>query len=309
LKKITIVIMALAAGACILLTPAPSHAVEVGFGVNGMYDMWLPAFKRLHFGEPCKLAGYNLKNNDDASLMLGPELGIYTEEWKVNIAVLFGVTKNYLYYSSVAWDVTMWDLSFYSTHSPYVIYGEESARRYDADVKVAKRLNDYFNLNFGARFNYGGGEGSQYRTYITTPFMPYNFGKDKYHLWQVGPEIGIGFNYTIKGFTVYLDINGLINGGNNYLERKLILPMFLPAIVPSEYDGDFLGFGFDTDVGVSYYIEKAHMSLGIGFRWVGVVCVSLGNDGSVLDLSHREGWMTGYWDHFYGLTFNVGFRF
>ncbi len=110
--------------------------------------------------------------------------------------------------------------------SPYIMVGDSSARRYDADLKVAKRLNDFFNFNFGARFSYGGGEGSRFHLYLP---LDLNFGNDKYHLWQVGPELGVGFNYTIKGFTVYLDVNGLFNGGNNYLERKLVSAEWPPV--------------------------------------------------------------------------------
>lgn len=298
--------LSLAISILVTVIPAPSHAVEVGIGMSGMYDMWLPAFKRLHAGEACKLYGNDFKHDHDGSLMLGPELGIYTEEWKINLSVLFGVTKNKLSYSSGVWDMIVWNVTDPALFRPYLMTGDGSARRYDADVKVAKRLNDYFNFNFGARFNYGSGEGSQYRIHLPLSF---NFGNDKFHLWQVGPEIGVGFNYTIKGFTIYLDVNGLINGGNNYLERKLLRPILLPYLIPYEYSTDFLGFGFDTDIGVSYYIEQAHMIVGIGFRWIGVVCVSMGDDSPTMDLAHTEDWMTGYWDHFYGLTFNVGFRF
>lgn len=298
-------VLALAAGMVIIAAPTPSRAIEVGFGLSGMYDMWLPAFRYLHAGEACKLAGEGLKHDNDGGLMLGPELGIYTMDWKLNLQVLFGVTKNDLSYSSAVWDATVWN--FVGPPSPpYIMIGEGSTRRYDADLKVAVRLNDYFNFNIGGRFNYGDGEGSQFRFHIPLAF---NYGNDSYHIWQVGPELGIGFNYTIEGFTIYLDANVLVNGGNNYLERKLAWPGLFPYVVPFKYDTDFLGFGFDTDAGVSYYIEKAHILLGMGFRWVGVVCVSLSDYSSTTDLTHKEGWMTGEWDHLYGLTFNVGFRF
>lgn len=302
------VIAGMALAVCIVsaAAPSPSSAIEFGIGVNGMYDMWLPVYKRLHVGEPCRVAGYNLKHDNDGSFMLGPELGIYTEDLKICVSALFGVTRNSLEYSSIVWDPSVWYIYPQTPQTACVVIGDGSARRYDADLKIAKALNDLFNINFGARFNYGGGDGSQFRLHMPLDF---NFGEDTYHIWQVGPEIGIGFNYSNSGFTIYIDVNGLVNGGNNYLERKLVLPRFLPCLLPFKYDGDFLGFGFDTDIGASYYIEQAHMLIGIGFRWVGVVCVSLENDDSVLDLSHRNGWMTGYWDHFYGLTFTVGFRF
>ncbi|MBN2158299.1 MAG: hypothetical protein JW807_02810 [Spirochaetes bacterium] len=303
-------IMFAALAVCLFITvaPAPSRAVEIGFGINGMYDIWLPAFKKLHTGETCGLIGKEIKSDDDGSLMLGPELGFYTEEWKVNFAVHFGVTRNALSYSSLVWDITVWHFIPGLPFNPYIAIGDEDTRRYDADIKIAKRLNNYFNLNFGARFNYGTGEGSQFRLYpLAGPWL--NLGGDEYHFWQVGPEVGIGFNYTVKGFTVFLDVNGLINGGNNYLERRLIRPGLWPFLIPFEYETDLLGFGFDTDIGVNYYIEPAHMLIGIGFRWVGVVCASLSDDGSVLDLTHDDGWISGEWDHFYGFTFNVGFRF
>jgi hypothetical protein len=308
LKKVITAIITMIVVFAAAARPAPVRAAqaEASLGITGMYDWWLPAFQKLHYGDATRYLGRLAKHDEDGSFMLGPTLKVWFGTWRMELTALFGLSKNDFVYSSLNWDVTLWHFIDPNLFRGYIALGDSSARRYDVDLKFAKSLHRFVNFNIGGRFNYGDGEGSLYRLYVPLDF---NFGEDKYHLWQVGPIIGIGFNFEIKNLTIYLDVNGLVNLGNNYLERKLARPFLIPYLVPFKYDTYFLGFGFDTDAGVEYYIEQAHISVGAGFRWVGVVCASVDDDSSMLDLSYKEKWMDGEWDHFFGITFNVSYTF
>ncbi|OHD62998.1 MAG: hypothetical protein A2176_09220 [Spirochaetes bacterium RBG_13_51_14] len=306
MKNSVIIILIVAAVAAI---GKPALAAEVKLGVTGMYDMWKPPFKKLHNGETSGLLATGGKFDEDGSFMLGPSLEVAFGSWKMILLPLFGVVKNDFSYSSFVMDLTLWDIISGLLPGTYLAVGDSSARRYDVDLKFAKRIHRFFNFNIGARFNYGDGEGSQFRLYLPgTP--PVDLVDDEYHLWQLGPVIGVGFIYEIKGFSIFADVNGIVNFGNNYLERKQLI-IFFPwsYLVPFKYDTNFLGFGFDTDIGMAYYIAPAHLTVGASFRWVGVVCASAGDDGSVLDLGYDDGWISGKWDHFYGVMFFVSYKF
>ena len=301
---ITTIIVVFAAAAM----HVPARAAEASLGITGMYDWWQPAFLDLHYGDATRLLGTKIKHDEDGSFMLGPALKVWFGTWRMDLTALFGVSKNEFVYSSLNWDLTVWNIVG-TPPDPirgYITIGDSTARRYDVDLKFAKSIHRFVNFNIGGRFNYAKGDGSLYRVYIPLDF---NFGEDDYRLWQVGPVVGIGFNFEIKNFTLYFDVNGLVNLGDNYLERKLAFPRLYPYLIPFKYDTYFLGFGFDTDAGVEYYIEPAHLTVGAGFRWVGVVCASVDDDSSMLDLSYRDHWMDGEWDHFYGITFNVSYTF
>jgi hypothetical protein len=288
--------------------PAPARAADASLGISCMYDWWLPAFQKLHYGDATRLLGTRIKHDEDGSFMLGPALKVWFGTWRMDLTALFGVSKNEFAYSSLNWDVTVWNIVGppYDPIRCYITIGDSSARRYDVDLKFANSIHRFVNFNIGGRFNYADGEGSLYRLYMPLAF---NFGEDAYHLWQVGPIIGVGFNFEIKNLTIYFDVNALVNLGDNYLERKLALPSLYPWVVPFKYDAYFLGFGFDTDAGIEYYIEPAHLTIGAGFRWVGVVCAAVDDDSSMLDLSYQDKWMNGRWDHFFGITFNISYMF
>lgn len=288
------------------LRPLPANAAEASLGVTAMYDWWQPPFLKLHYGDATRLFGFRMKHDEDGSFMLGPTLKVWFGPWRMDLTGLFGVTKNDFAYSSLNWDFTVWNILGPDLIRNYIMIGDSSARRYDVDLKFAKSIHRFVNFNIGGRFNYADGDGSQYRLYIPIDF---NFGQDDYHFWQVGPVIGIGFNFEIKNFTIYFDINGIVTIGDNYLERKLVFPRLYPYLIPFKYDTYFLGFGFDMDAGIAYYIAPAHLSIGVGFRWVGVVCASVDDDGSMLDLSYKDHWINSEWDHFYGITFNVSYKF
>jgi hypothetical protein len=310
LKNVIIAIITILVVFAAAARPLPVRAAqaEASLCIACMYDWWYPVFQNLHYGDATRFLGTTIKHDEDGSFMLGPTLKVWFGKWRMELTPLFGASKNDFRYSSLNWDVTVWNIISPPPYPNwgYITVGDSTARRYDVDLKFAKSLHRFFNFNIGGRFNYGGGEGKLYRFYMPLDF---NYGEDKYHLWQVGPVIGIGFNVEIKNLTIYFDVNGIINLGNNYLERKLVLPGLFPWVVPFKYDTYLLGFGFDTDAGIEYYIEQAHISVGAGFRWVGVVCAAVDDNSSLLDLSYQDKWMNGRWDHFFGITFSVSYTF
>lgn len=289
-----------------LARPSSARAAEVQLGAVGMVDWWNPVFKMLHTGETTKLIGFEMGSDISPSFMLGPTLGVKFSSWNMTLTPLFGVSRNEFSSSSFVWDVPLLALPFES----YLQINESKARRYDVDLKFAKSIHKFFNITIGARFNYGDGEGQNLRLGWSGPGI--NFGKDEYSVWQLGPSFGLGFNYEIKGFTVYANAAFLLTFGENYLERKLFFGGLFPIIrwvIPNKYDTYFLGFGLDTEAGVAYFIAPARVTVGVGFRWVGTVAANLDDSGQTLDLSYNKGWIGGEWDHFYGLIFKVTYKF
>jgi hypothetical protein len=307
MKKI-LILAAMAMALVAIMGPAPAGAVEVKIGATGMYDWWDPPFKELHEGKSSSLFYGGLKHENDGSFMLGPELDLKWGSWRMQLLGLFGVTRNEFSYTDYMWDFTLWNFTTPRVQMANFNIGESKARRYDVDLKFGKSIIKYLYINFGARFNYAKGDGSQFIFYPSGGPL-FNFGEYDYHYYQVGPLVGLGFEYEIKGFSIYADVNFLVNFGNNYLERKLLFPSLYPYLIPFKYDTDVVGFGFDTDIGVAYFIAPAHISVGLGFRWVGVVCVPGHDDSSMIDFGYRNSWVKNRWDHFYGITMNVSARF
>ncbi len=314
MKKIMIIAV-IAIALVAVLRPAPAEAVQVKVGLSGMYDWWEAPFAKFHEGKSDSLFHVGLKDDADGSFMLGPELNLKWGGWRMGLLALFGVTKNEFSYTNLKWDMTLWNLLHLMGNNAMglplgnINIGDSSARRYDVDLKFGKSLVQYLYLNFGARFNYAKGNGSQFLIYLPWQDPYINLGDYDYHYYQVGPLLGLGFEYEIKGFTIYFDVNGIVNFGNHELERKLIFRIPYSYLIPFEYDTDIIGFGFDTDIGVAYFIAPAHISIGAGFRWTGVVCVAGEDDSSMIDFAYRKSWIKGKWDHFYGITFNVSARF
>lgn len=304
--KKTLIIAAIAVALLAVMGPAPAGAVQVKIGLAGMYDIWDPPFKKLHEGKSNSLIHAGLKDDADGSLMLGPALNLKWGGWRMDLQALFGVMKNEFDYTNYRWDLTLWNLPGFGQRLDWITVGDYSARRYDVDLKFGKSIVQYLYFNFGARFNWADGSGSQFRI---APGPGLNFGEDDFRYFQVGPIIGIGFEYEIKGFSFYFDVNGIVNFGNHNLERKYLFPFPWSYVMPFKYDTDIIGFGFDTDIGMAYFIAPAHISIGVGFRWVGVVCVPGEDDSSMIDFAYRDKWVKGKWDHFYGFTFNVSARF
>lgn len=300
---IAVIVIALVA----VMMPAPAGAVQVKVGLSGMYDIWDPPFKELHSGKSTSLFYGGMKDDDDGSLMLGPALGLKWGGWRMDLQALFGVTKNEFSYTNLKYDLTLWANPILNlVPSLNFTVGDSSARRYDVDVKFGKSIVQYLYINFGARFNYAKGSGDQFLLHLP---LQINFGDYDYKYFQVGPLVGIGFEYEIKGFSIYFDVNAIVNFGNHKFERKYLFPFPWSYVMPFKYDTDVIGFGFDTDVGIAYYIAPAHISIGAGFRWVGVACTPGEDDSSMLDFAYKNSWVKGKWDHFYGFTFNVSARF
>ncbi len=303
---IAIIVIALVA----VMRPAPAGAVQVKVGLSGMYDWWEAPFAKFHGGKSDSLIYMGLKDDSDGSFMLGPELNLKWGGWRMQLLALFGITKNKFEYTNYKWDMTLWNFPGIPDNVSMgnFVIGDSSARRYDVDLKFGKSIVQYLYFNFGARFNYADGSGSQFILYY--PGGPlFNMKDSDFHYFQVGPILGLGFEYEIKGFSIYFDVNGLVNFGNHYLESTQFFPFPWSYLIPFKYDTDVIGFGFDTDIGIAYFIAPAHLSIGVGFRWVGVVCVPGDDDSSMIDFAYRNKWVKGKWDHFYGITFNVSARF
>ncbi len=294
--------------ACAVTTGA--HAAEVQLGAGFMYDWWSPVFAHLQSGKADKFPAFEMDYDHDGSFMLGPTLQVdkISGGWGLKLQPLIGVTRNQFTFTSFNLDANFWEYWFNNRlFNTYFTKGDSKARRYDVDLGINKDLNKYLLLLIGVRFNYADAEGTRFMFWDRNNWV--NFGKDEFSLWTLGPSLGLGFKYEIKDFSFGLNASFLVCAAVHDLEKRNLFPLFWPYVFPYNYKATLLGFGFDTNVWLAYFIQKARISLNVGFRWVGTFYAALDDSPSKLDFSHDRGWAGGRADHFYGITFGAAYRF
>ncbi len=292
--------------------PAGLKDIEIKLGLNLAYDWWQPAFIKLQSGMTGNVTAKDLGTTYSGSFMLGPVLWIKVgSAWNIGISALFGCSEDIIKYSTQAVDNNLLYLTI--PQSPYSVYienGTLKSRRYETGISVEHPIHKYFNLLFGSRFKYIDGEGSADRS--STLFYPFSQTKQEYYAWYVGPSVGVGFYYEVKGFSIKMDISALIQGGIYYCQNSFISPLYginFFAYIPDEFAVAYLAMGGEANLRFAYYVEKIRTEFWIGGRYAILPHISLYDAGSAYNGSYKKGWITGEIEQYGGINFGAAYKF
>ncbi|OHD63479.1 MAG: hypothetical protein A2176_06570 [Spirochaetes bacterium RBG_13_51_14] len=290
----------------LVLNPSVASAAEVKLGIAMMGDWWKPGYMKLVNESAGKLYGSNTKQNLDGSFMMGPMLWAnIASDWNLNFQMLFGLNKNYFDYSTVAADVIL----ISATGDPrrlYIDLGEVDIWKMDMDLVFERVLHKYINLLIGARFSYNDGKTESYSLNALPAGWPINYKEDDFSAWYLGPSVGVGFHFELyRGLTLGFGVSALIQFGSYNAEKKYLLSYFIPF----KYEVGHFDMGLDNYIKLSYFIAPASIEVWIGGRYIVLPHIVAGDDGSVLDLTYEEGWITGEVEHFGGITFGAAYKF
>jgi hypothetical protein len=302
MKRTIIIFVAIFFAIGIVLKPAPSSAADVKVGVSMMGDWFQPGYMAGVNDSGGKLYGNNTKQNLDGSLMMGPMLWANIGSgWNLNFQMLFGVNKNAFDYSTIAADVTLIPLGA----KLYAEVGESKIWKMDMDLGFEKELHKYVNLLIGLRFSYNDGTTDAYRVGFMGLGFPVDVMKDEFSNWYLGPEIGISPHFELyRNLNLSFGVSLLVQFGTYDSTKKIYL-----TLIPYDYKVGHFDIGLDNFLKISYYIEAAHLEVWVGGRYIFLPHIVAGDDGSVLDLSYKDGWITGGIEHFGGITFGAAYKF
>lgn len=303
MKKLSGVLLSGICAMGLLLVPSVSHAVDGKVGLTMMGAWWKPAFIDFENESAAKLFGVNFDTNYSGAFMMGPTFSIaMTRSWSFGTTLLIGVSRNQFEYSSFAIDVKLFSLPL----SDYIDIGQSKVRRYDWDVNFNWNFHKFFDLLLGVRFNYGGGEGDSFR-------MPLDVKTEEYSAWYLGPMAGIVFHIEpVRNFTISATAALLFQFGQYNNEKKILLdgdPFLIYYFLPLKYEVGYVCIGLNNDVRFSYLIAPIHLEVFVGGRYVLLPHISAGDDGSVLDISYKDGWIGGKVDHWGGIYFGAAYKF
>lgn len=287
--------------------------VEVTLGVTMMYGWWRPAYSGIDSGRIGNLMARSITAKNSGSFMLGPTLGIAIgNSWNIEATALFGVSRDVFRHSTLAMEANYLYLTIPSSMVDiYLDRGVMKARRYDSDISIEHSIHRYINLLIGIRFNYADAEGSSTRLLSQNPSRLEKTAEE-YRDWKIGPSVGIGFQYSIRGFSLKFGASALFQGGVFYLKKSFINP--LPAIInfmfiPDEYNLAYAAIGADAGIKLAYFIEKIRVEFWVGGRYVILSHISLFDIDTAYNAAYRKGWITGKVEQFGGITFGAGYKF
>ena len=292
----------------------PAHAIEGKIGVAMMYDWWKPGFLNMEVDRAGSYGARNVKTNLDGSFMLGPTLWLkLAENWGFGATMLFGVSRNEIQYSSIALDSNI----LYLANPPlppqivasYIDIGKSKVRRYDLDVNLENAFHKYFSLLIGVRFNYDDGDGSSVRLLDSINSLGLNRKDEYFSAWYLGPSLGIGFHVEpVPGLTLGLGASALIQFGAYYLDKYTLIPL-ASNYMHSKYNVGYFCVGLDSSAKIAYLISPINVEVWIGGRYILLTHISAGDNGSVLDVSYKTGWITGKLEHFGGIIIGAAYKF
>jgi len=291
--------------------PSQPKSVEVKLGLAMMYDWWKPGFMKLEHGLAGNILSRNRKTLYDGSFMMGPTFSMKIGgTWNVGATALFGLTRNMVKHSAVALEANYLYLTIPSSMvDAYIDTGTSKIRRYDADVSIERFMHKYFSLLFGARFNYNDGEGSSLRFLYLNPF-PINKITDTFSAWYVGPSVGAGFYYEIKGFSISAGVSALFQFGVYKLEKTLLNPgirMF--NFISDNFKIAYVAMGADASLKLAYFIERIRVEFWVGGRYIILPHISVYDIGSAFNAAYRKSWITGEVEQLGGITFGAAYKF
>jgi hypothetical protein len=304
MKKSMILFIAALMLAGFALMPAPSSAADVKLGVSMMGDWYRPGYMGLVNESEGKLLGSNLKENLDGSFMMGPNFWVgFGGGWSLSLQALFGLNKNQFDYSTFAADLTI-----PQTFKAYYDVGEVELWKMDTDVGLAKELHKYVSLLIGVRFSYDDGETSAFRLGFMGAALPFDIKKDEFSNWYLGPSLGVGLHFELyKNLVLGFGTSFIVQFGTFESEKKLLSAYW--TLLPYKYEVGHFDLGLDSYLKISYFIEAAHLEVFVGGRYIFLANIVAGDDGSVLDLTYKSGWITGKMDHFGGILFGAAYKF
>ncbi len=285
-------------------------AVEVKLGLSMMYDWWQPAFLKLGNGRTGNLYAKKHKSDTDGSFMMGPAIGIKIgSRWNISAAALLGCSRNQFRHSTWAMEANYLNLLIPDAMTnPYLDRGIMEVRRYDLDVNVERLMLKYLNLLFGARFSYQDAGGHSWRG--SRLIFPVSKIKDEYTNWYVGPSVGVGLFYEVKGFSINAGVSALFQFGIYYLERNNLNPFYFNFnFISDEFKVAHLSIGADCSVKLAYFIKRIRLELWVGGRYVILPHISLYDIDSAFSASYKKGWVTGEVDQFGGVTWGASYKF
>jgi hypothetical protein len=289
----------------LVLKPSVTNAAEVKLGIAMMGDWWKPGYMSLVNESAGKPYGSNTKQNLDGSFMMGPMLWAnIASDWNLNFQLLFGLNKNYFDYSTAAADMVL----ISATGDPrraYIDVGEVHIWKMDMDIGFERVLHKYINLLIGIRFSYNSGDTDAYQLgFLFPPLI--NIKKDDFSAWYLGPSVGVGFHFELyQGLTLGFGVSALIQFGSYDSEKKYLWSYFIPF----KYEVGHFDMGLDNYIKLSYFIAPASVEVWIGGRYIVLPHIVAGDDGSVLDLTYKQDWITGEVEHFGGITFGAAYKF
>lgn len=284
--------------------PAPSRAADVKLGISMMGDWYRPGYMGLVNESEGKIFGSNTKENLDGSFMMGPNLWAgLGGGWSLDFQMLFGLNKNQFEYSTFAADLTIPRI-----FKAYFDIGDVDLWKMDMDVVVAKELHKYVSLLIGARFSYDDGDTSAFRLGFMGAALPIDMKKDEFSNWYLGPKVGVGLHFELyRNLVLGFGTSFIVQFGTFESEKRLLSGYW--TLLPYNYEVGHFDLGLDSYLKLSYYIEAAHLEVFVGGRYIFLGNFAAGDDGSVLDLTYQEDWITGKMDHFGGILFGAAYKF
>ena len=288
-----------------------TRSVEVKLGVAMMYDWRKPGFMKLHLGYGGNILSRNRKTIHEGSFMMGPTLWLKIgSAWNLGATALFGINRNMIKHSAIAVEANYLYLTVPSSMvDAYIDKGTTRIRRYDADILLERIMYRFISILVAARFNYNDGEGSSYQFLYINPF-PINKIKDRFSAWYVGPSLGAGLHYEIKGFTIHMGISALFQFGVYKNERTLQNPMVrMFNFISDETKIAYVAIGGDAFLKLAYFIERIRVEFWVGGRYIILPHICVYDIGSAFNAAYRKSWITGEYEQLIGLTFGVMYKF
>jgi len=292
-------------------TASQARSVEVKLGVAMMYDWWNPGFMKLERGLTGNILSRNRITIYDGSFMMGPTLWLKIgSTWNLGMTALFGLTKNMIKNSTVAMEANYLYLTIPSgLVDVYIDAGKTRIRRYDADLLVERFMYKFISLLVAARFNYNDGGGSSLRVLYLNPF-PIDKIKDTFSAWYVGPSVGAGLHYEIKGFSIHAGASALFQFGVYNNERMLLNPLVrIFNFISDETKIAYVAIGGDAFLKLAYFIERIRVEFWVGGRYIILPHISVYDIGSAFNAVYRKSWITGEYEQLAGLTFGAMYKF
>jgi hypothetical protein len=288
-----------------------TKSVEVKLGLAMMYDWWYPGFMKLERGLAGNMLSKNRKTIYDGSFMMGPTLWLKVgSTWNIGATALFGLTRNQIKHSSLAIQANYLYLTIPSSMvDAYIDTGSSKIRRYDVDLLVERFMYKFITLLFAARFNYNDGEGSSYQFLYLNPF-PINKIKDKFSAWYVGPSVGAGLHYEIKGFSIHTGVSALFQLGVYKNERVMQNPLVrMFNFISDETKIAYVAMGADAFLKLAYFIERIRVEFWVGGRYIILTHICMYDIGSAFNAAYKKSWITGEYEQLTGLTFGAMYKF
>jgi hypothetical protein len=288
-----------------------SGSVEVKLGIAMMYDWWYPGFMKLECGLAGNVLSRNRKTIYEGSFMMGPTLWLKIGgAWNIGATGLFGISRNKIKHSTVALEANYLYLTIPSSlMDMYIDDGTSRIRRYEADFFVERFMYKFITLIFGARFNYNDVEGRSWQFLYLNPF-PINKIKDDSDAWYVGPSLGAGLHYEIKGFSIHAGASALFQFGVYSFERTLQNPLVrMFNFISDETKIAYVAMGADTFLKLAYFIEQIRVEFWVGGRYMILPHISVYDIGSAFNAVYKKSWITGEYEQLAGLTFGAMYKF